>query len=80
MSKAVTGTKHSEKSKKLISISLIGNKRGIGNKNKRKVTQDIILIINKLRSEGFGCRKIAKAVQLNKTTILNIFNKKYIYG
>ena len=51
----------------------------IGNTNKRKVTKEINNEVLKLRSQGLGCRKIAKLMKLNKTTILNVFNKKFDY-
>lgn len=71
---------HTPESKAAISNSLIGNRRQVGNINRRKVTPEIIFQVNEMRASGLGCRKIAAATGLNKTTILNIFNNKFNYG
>lgn len=80
VSRANTGKRRSEKSKTLISKSLLRNRRALGNKNRRKVTPEIRDRINELRAFGLGCRRIARIVGLNKTTILNVFNGRYNYG
>lgn len=74
------GQKVSDLEKERRRKNWIGNKIGIGNRNKRKVTKPIVKKVEKLRLSGLGCRKIAKIMDLNKTTILNIFNKKFDYG
>lgn len=74
------GRKVSEEYKKVLSDTMEGNKFATGNTNRRKVTLEIVQEVLKLREKGLGCRKIAKLLNLNKTTILNIFNKKFNYG
>lgn len=71
---------HTNESKAAIGKAQLGNKHGAGNTTKRKVTPEILEQVAKLRAEGKGCRKIAAALSLNKTTILNIFNNKFAYG
>jgi transposase-like protein len=69
-----------EESKKKMSASqsrvLKGNKRAYGNQN-RRLAEDKIKEVMDLRDLGLGCRRIAAMVGVNKTTVLNIFNKKY---
>jgi len=71
---------HTEESKAAIARALKGNKYSAGRTDNRKINKKIYLQIMKLRSEGFGCRKIATKTGLSKTTILNVFNNKFNYG
>lgn len=72
--------KQTDSAKAAISQALKGNKYGAGKTHNRKVTKEILETVIKLKEEGYGCRKISAIVKLNKTTILNIFNKKWNYG
>lgn len=80
MRQSQKGHKVSDSYRKILSDRLKGNKIQIGNTNRRKVTPEIIRQVEELRTTGLGCRKIAAILNLNKTTILNIFNKKFNYG
>lgn len=74
------GRKVGEKEVQRRKVAFKGNKIAIGNKNRRKVTKEIMEQIYKLKESGLGCRRIANLTGLNKTTILNVVNKKFLYG
>lgn len=74
------GQKVSKQERERRRMSMQGNQFGLGNLNKRKVTQEIYDQVLLLKTQGLGCRRIAKLIGLNKTTVLNIFNNKFNYG
>lgn len=71
---------HTKEAKEKISKSLIGNNYSKNKRNALKVTKEIYYEIMTLKERGLGCRKIAKILNLNKTTIQNVFKNKYNYG
>jgi group I intron endonuclease len=80
VSAANKGRKRSPQTRLKIKAALLGNTYSAGKLNALKVTPDILKRIQDLRQQGFGCRRIASALGLNKTTILNVFNAKHSYG
>lgn len=68
------GARHTDASRAEIGAASVGNRYAAGNANARKVTPEVRGRIDDLRGQGMGCRRIARATGLNKTTILNVFN------
>ena len=69
----------SEDRKNKLKESMKNNKFALNNINRRKVNGKTYKDIIDLHGNGYGCRRIAKITNLSKSTILNVFNKRFNY-
>lgn len=76
---AQLGKKRSPAHSRAIAAALVGNTYALGNTGTRKVSPEVKEQMEALRASGLGCRRIAAAVGLSKTTVLNVFRQRWSY-